>query len=67
MEGKNYVIKNPRLRQYLFYLGFDFKEVPDQTGRQKVIYLFKNCSELHNAITYYTSTKNTRIKAQNRP
>ncbi|ERI90970.1 hypothetical protein HMPREF1982_03532 [Clostridiales bacterium oral taxon 876 str. F0540] len=53
-----YVIKNPRLREYLYKLGFDYREVSDKTGKQDYVWLFKNTTELLEAITFYTTLKN---------
>lgn len=49
-----YVIKNIRLRDYLYTLGFNFREVPDRTLKQEFIYLFPNTDLLKTAITFYT-------------
>lgn len=52
-----YVIKSKRLKEYLYCLGFDYRQVPDKTGKQEYIWLFKNTNTLKDAITYYTNTK----------
>jgi len=57
-----YVIKNIRLRDYLYNLGFTYRKVLDKTHRQEFIYLFKNNEKLHQAITFYTSMKDTRLE-----
>ena len=54
----NYVIKNKRLKDYLYDLGFHYKEVPDKTGKQKYVYLFPDEDILHEAISFYTNFKN---------
>lgn len=57
-----YVIKNKRLRDYLYCLGFNFKTQIDRTGRTDYVYLFPNTKELKEAITFYTSFKNEYVK-----
>lgn len=57
-----YVIKNKRLRDYLYTLGFNFKEQKDKTGRTDYVYLFTKSKELFEAITFYTSFKNEYVK-----
>jgi hypothetical protein len=52
-----YVIKNERLRDYLYCLGFDYKQVEDKKQKQEYIYLFKKTEKLLDAITYYTNFK----------
>lgn len=56
----NYVIKNRRLRDYLYTLGFNYKEVSDKTGKQNYVYLFPIDENLEKAITYYTQFKNNK-------
>lgn len=57
-----YVIKNKRLKRYLYSLGFNYKEQEDQTGKTDKVYLFKKSDELFEAITFYTQFKNKYIK-----
>ena len=49
-----YVIKSERLKNFLYCLGFNFKEQEDKTGRTDYVYLFSNTKELKEAITFYT-------------
>lgn len=49
-----YVIKNKRLKNYLYNLGLDYKAQKDKIGKQDYIYLFKDTEELRKAITFYT-------------
>jgi len=49
-----YVIKNSRLKEYLYTLGFSYREVPDRTLKRKFVYLFPNTALLKQAITFYT-------------
>ena len=56
----NYVIKNQRLTNYLYSLGFDYRKVKDRTGKQDFVYLFPNSDDLAKAISYYTQFKNKR-------
>jgi hypothetical protein len=52
-----YVIKNSRLKDFLYNLGFNFRQVPDQTKKQDWIWLFPNTEQLKEAITFYTKFK----------
>ncbi|OSA70274.1 hypothetical protein B2H86_08820 [Clostridium botulinum] len=54
MECIMYVIKNKRLKNYLYSLGLDYKTQKDKTGKQDYIYLFNDTEELRKAITFYT-------------
>lgn len=57
-----YVIKNNRLKNYLYALGFNFEVQEDRTGQQEKVYLFKKSNMLLEAITYYTDFKNKYMK-----
>ncbi|WP_356832238.1 DUF5659 domain-containing protein [Clostridium botulinum] len=57
-----YVIKTKRLKNYLYSLGFNFKQSIDKTGRQKYIFLFKNTNELNIAINFYHNFKKIYMK-----
>ncbi len=57
-----YVVKNERLRDYLYCLGFNYKKVKDKNQIQEYIYLFKKTERLLNAITYYTNFKKEQIQ-----
>lgn len=52
-----YVIKNNRLKDFLYSLGFNYSTVEDKTRLQKEVYLFPNIPALMDAITYYTNFK----------
>ena len=52
-NNKEYVIKTQRLANWLYYLGFNYRNVIDKTGRQEYIYLFNDTEELHKAITFW--------------
>lgn len=56
-----YVVKNKRLRNYLYTLGFDYRVVPDKTGIQDVVFLFPNTDELQKAINFYGSFKHKNV------
>lgn len=56
----NYVIKSWRLRNYLYTLGFNYRQVNDKTGKQDYVYLFPNSEDLNKAITYYTQFKKNK-------
>lgn len=58
----NYVIKNERLKQYLYTLGFDYKTVKDKTEQQDYVFLFPHTDDLLKAITFYTQIKNKQKK-----
>ncbi|MHB8034892.1 hypothetical protein CF069_13325 [Clostridium botulinum] len=49
-----YVIKNIRLKNYLYSLGLSYRKQIDKTGKQDYIYLFTDTKELRQAITFYT-------------
>jgi len=53
-----YVIKNKRLKDYLYTLGFFCKAQEDKTRRTDYVYLFSNTKELKEAITFYTEFRN---------
>lgn len=57
-----YVVKNNRLKDYLYTLGFTYREVPDKMQKQEFIYLFSNTESLREAITFYTQFKNLMPK-----
>jgi hypothetical protein len=48
-----YVVKNRRLKNYLYALGFDFKAVPDRYKEDVFIYLFPNNDYLQESISFY--------------
>jgi hypothetical protein len=52
-----YVIKNERLKDYLYCLGFNYIQVEDKNKIQEYIYLFNKTDKLLDAITYYTNFK----------
>lgn len=53
-----YVVNKERLRNYLYSLGFNYRQVPDQKHKQEFIWLFQKDELLLDAITYYTKIKN---------
>ena len=53
-----YVIKSRRVTEFLYALGFDYREQKDITGKQEYIWLFKNTEEFRSALTYYTNFHN---------
>lgn len=59
-----YVIKNERIKNYLFCLGFNYIEVPDQTGKQDKVFLFENDELLQKAISFFTANKREQIEKQ---
>lgn len=54
---QNYVIKNERMRDYLYYLGFNYQQVKDRTEKQDYVYLFPKNELLIESITFYTKVK----------
>lgn len=56
-----YVIKNKRLKNFLYALGFNYIKDQDVTGQHEFIYLFPNTQELRYAITFYTDFKNSKL------
>lgn len=57
-----YVIKNRRLKNYLYTLGFNYKEQEDKTEKTDKVYLFKKSKMLFEAIDFYTDFKNKYVK-----
>ncbi|NME94598.1 hypothetical protein HF847_01060 [Clostridium cochlearium] len=53
-----YVIRNKRLKNFLYALGLEYKAQPDRTGRTDYVYLFTKSKELFEAITFYTNFRN---------
>lgn len=53
-----YVVKSERLKNYLYYLGFNCRQVADKTGHKKYVYLFQNDEDVQRAIEFYTTMKN---------
>ncbi|MBC2579965.1 hypothetical protein [Clostridium sp. DJ247] len=52
-----YVVTSKRLRNFLYSLGFNYREVPDRTNRQECVWLFEKNSTLLNDIEYFTIHK----------
>lgn len=52
-----YVVKNVRLREYLFNLGFDYEQVQDKTGKQDYVYLFEANEYLYDAMSFFTELR----------
>lgn len=59
-----YVVTKERLRNYLYSLGFNYREVHDRTERQDKVWLFEKNDLVMDAITYYTEVKNKMMKNQ---
>lgn len=57
---QNYVVKNPRLKNYLYTLGFYYRLSRDTTGQQDYIFLFEDTKDLQEAISFYTQFKNKK-------
>jgi len=57
---ENYVVKNPRLKNYLYTLGFYYIPSRDTTGQQDYIFLFEDTKDLQEAISFYTRFKNKK-------
>ena len=58
VKSNEYVVKNRRVKDFLFLLGMDFRERKDKTGKQEYIWLFLNTEEFRNALTYYSNFHN---------
>jgi hypothetical protein len=58
----NYVVTSKRLRNYLYALGFNYKQVEDISNKQEYVWLFKNNDFLQEAIEYYTKNKKRMIE-----
>lgn len=54
MRKSKYVIKNDRLKTFLFTLGFDYTRQKDITGKQCFVWLFDDTESLQKAIRFYT-------------
>lgn len=50
-----FVVKTNRLKNYLYSLGFDFKQVSDNTGANKYVYLFPYTDLLEEALNFYSN------------
>lgn len=61
-----YVIKTKRLRNYLYCLGFNYRQVKDKTNKQEFIWLFENNELLQDAIAYYNNHKKKMIEMKNK-
>lgn len=57
-----YVIKSERIKNYLYCLGFNYIEVPDQTGKQDKVFLFEKDESLQRAISFFTANKKEQIE-----
>lgn len=57
-----YVVTSQRLKQYLFCLGFIYRQVPDRSGRQKYIWLFPKSDMLSDALTFFSQNKQKMIQ-----
>ena len=60
-----YVIKNNRLKNYLYSLGFNYRKVPDKTNNQNFVFLFPNNEDIKTSIDFYTEMKNKQKQAIN--
>lgn len=61
---KKYVIKDERMKNYLWSLGFDYNRVEDKLGNQKYIYLFIYNDDLKEAMDFFTKVKLKRINKE---
>lgn len=51
---KKYVIINKRLKDYLYSLGFSFKEDNDKYNKHDKVYIFNDTDKLRKCIQFYT-------------
>ncbi|AGK97648.1 hypothetical protein [Clostridium pasteurianum] len=58
----DYVVTSERLKQYLFLLGFTYRQAPDRSGRQKYVWLFPKNDMLFDALTFFTRNKQRMIQ-----
>lgn len=56
------VIKNKRLRDYLYALGFNYRKVKDTTNKQDFVYLFLNTEDLSESIEFYIMMKKRNFR-----
>lgn len=59
-----YVVTSKRLKNYLYTLGFDYREVPDKTQKQEFVWLFKNTDLLKEAIIFFSQQKKKMIASK---
>lgn len=57
-----YVVTSERLKQYLFCLGFIYRQVPDRSRRQKYVWLFEKSDMLSDALTFFSKNKQRMIQ-----
>lgn len=60
ITGKYYVVKNERMKNYLYNLGFNFELQKDKITKVDYVYLFKNSNNLLEAITFYSDFRRER-------
>lgn len=53
-----YVIKNKRMMQYLYSLGFNYQTQKDRTGINECVYIFQDTHLLRESITFYSNIHN---------
>lgn len=58
--NKEYVVKSNRLKEFLYCLGFHYREVPNKYVLNDFVYLFPQTDKLLEAITFYTQFHNNR-------
>ena len=55
-EKGGYIIKSKRLANFLYTLGFNYKNIPNAFG-DGFVYAFRNTDELQEAMSFYTVFK----------
>ena len=62
-----FVVMSKRMRNFLYLLGLDFREVPDKTNRQEFVWLFQNTCKLKQALLFYKNFKKSGINDHGSP
>jgi hypothetical protein len=58
------IIKNKRVKNYLYSMGFDFKQEFTENG--DMIYLFEKSNLLYDAINFYNNFKKRKLELEHR-
>lgn len=59
-----FVVKSFRMKNYLYSLGFNFRQVSDKTEGQEFVYLFPNNDDLQEALKFYTKYHKKNLNQQ---
>jgi hypothetical protein len=59
MENNKYIVDNPRQKNYLYSLGFDYIMADDRKNPGKTIWIFERTENLLAAIDFYCKMRYT--------